>query len=269
MTTLYDMTLELAKILMKVRSSFATSDGAAGKTTLIDSARTEPDDYFFLSGVGGGTIWFTSGTNDGVSRAITNWSLSTKTFTFAALVSAKTVTNDTYMVAPLAFPRDQLMEAINQAYKSIGNVPAVDETKLTVADQVIYALPTGVYNVKKVAIAHSTTSPYGFVPHYMWKERNGYLHFREGSQPQTTDYPIRIEYAVPPSELTADSSTVSNYVHPDLLKWAAAVYACRTRRADARFVDLLQEAVMREEEMRARWPIPELLPDPQYAEWSL
>jgi len=74
MTTLASATLELARLVTDVITGVAT--GGSG-TTLLDTARTEVDDYLT-----NGTIWFLSGNNAGKSALISDWDLATKTFTF-------------------------------------------------------------------------------------------------------------------------------------------------------------------------------------------
>ena len=268
MTTLFDATLALARILMRVHQGDASANGAAGKTTLVDTTRVEPNDFYHLTGAGGGVIWFLSGTNDELSRAITNWVNATGTFTFAA-VTAQTVTGDDYAVCPIDWSRDELIEAINAARQTIGSVPAEDESLVTVADQMDYDLPSGVYNVLRVEEAQSTSSPYLYVPHSHWEEIGGKISFDEDTQPKTTDYKIRLTYSVAPTDLTTDAGTISDYVHIDLLKWVAAVHALRRRRGDPEFTGLLNEALKREEEMKILHPIPEMDRDPHLSGWMI
>ena len=270
MATLFDATLALARILMRVHGGVATANGAVGMTTLVDTARTEPDDFYHLAGAGGGVLWMLSGTaaNIGLSRAITDWDLATWTATFAAL-AAQTLIGDGYAISPIDWSRDELIEAINAARQTIGSVPAEDETLVTVADQMDYTLPADVYNVKRVEEAQSTAAPYLYVPHSHWEEIGGEISFDEDTQPQTTDYRIRLTYAVPPTDLDADADVISNYVHIDLLKWIAAIHALRRRRNDPKFTGLLNEALKREEEMKILHPILEMDRDPHLSGWII
>ena len=268
MTILFDATLALARILMRVHQGDASADGAAAKTTLLDTTRVEPDDFYHLDGAGGGVIWFLSGTNDELSRAITNWANATGTFTFAA-VSAKTEAGDDYAVSPIDWSRDELIEAINAARQTIGGVPAEDESLVTVADQMDYDLPSGIYNVKRVEEAMATSSPYLYVPHSHWEEIGGKISFDEETQPKTTDYKIRLTYQVPPTDLTTDTGAISNYVHIDMLKWIAALHALRRRRNDPRFTGLLNEALKREEGWKSLYPLPEMDRDPHLSGWMI
>ena len=77
MATLADATRALAEKVQYAAEGTATGGSA---TTLIDTARIEPDDQFT-----NGTIWLLSGNNIGKSAIISGWVLSTHTFTFATL----------------------------------------------------------------------------------------------------------------------------------------------------------------------------------------
>jgi hypothetical protein len=270
MTILFDATLALAKVLMPVKEGSASGAGAAGKTTLVDTTRQEPDDYFHKANVAAGTIWLTSGTNDETSRALTDYTQSTGTFTFAA-VTAQTAADETYSAAPIDFSRDELIGAINAARQTIGAVPQeyTNSSYVTVADQMIYDLPTGVYNVKRVEIAQATSSPYLWRIHNNWYEINNDIVFNEESQPGSSDYLIRLTYVVPPSDLTTDAGEISNYVHIDVLKWVAAVHALRQKRNDKKYTTLLNEALQREQQMLSLHPIPKMEQDWRFSRWSI
>jgi len=270
MATLFDATLALAKILMPVKEGSASGAGAAGKTSLVDTTRQEPDDYFHKTNVAAGTIWLTSGTNDGTSRALTDYTQSSGTFTFAA-VSTQTQAADTYAAAPIDFSRDELISAINAARQTIGAVPVeyTNATYVTVANQMIYDLPTDVYNVKRVEVAQATSSPYLYQIHNNWYEINNDIVFQEESQPGASGYLIRLTYVVPPTDLTTDAGTISNYTHIDLLKWIAAVHILRHKRNDAEYTTLLNEALQREDAMRALHPIPTMEKDFTHSRWAI
>ena len=100
MTTLFDATLALAKILTTVPEGTATGGGT---TTLVDSSRTEPVDHF-----NDGTIWFKSGNNIGLSTKVTDYAAN-GTFTHATL--GANVATDTYAAA-------QELELLRQGVKN-------------------------------------------------------------------------------------------------------------------------------------------------------
>ena len=100
-----------------------------------------------------------------------------------------------------------------------------DASFVTVANQEDYTLPSGIYNIREVEIAMQTNPPYYYQKHYHWIEIDGVIRFKTGYAPTTTGDLIRLTYIVPPAELDDDADTISDYVHPDRLKWTAAVDA--------------------------------------------
>ena len=89
-------------------SSSATGNGST--TTLLDTNYIGGDDEF-----NGGWLVFTSGSNDGLIRRVTDYVSSTGTFTFKPAATASTATNDTYEYWRAEFPPDRIHEFINQS----------------------------------------------------------------------------------------------------------------------------------------------------------
>ena len=220
MTTLFSATLDLAKILGSVMESTSTS---GTPTTLIDTAmpRTPPpnDAYNY------GTIWFKTGDLEGKTAVVTDWDLGTFKFTFADMTDA--APGERYAFLDRDYPRDVLRQAVNTALQTIGRVLDVytNATFVTVANQEDYTLPTDVYNVRQVELATSASAPYYYQKHYHWSEIDGVIRFKSGYAPTHAGDLIRLTYAIQPDELDDDADEISDYVHPDLLKWTAAVNA--------------------------------------------
>jgi hypothetical protein len=254
MASTYNVTYilkEMAKILMPVKSSVATAQGTT--TTLIDTTRTEADDFYHRDGVGGGTIWFDSGTagNVGLARAISDYVQSTGTFTWVTAVT-QTEVADGYTVSPVDFGLDILLNALNAAVQTLGEVPQqyTNAALVTVVDQMTYTLPADVYNVKRVEIANSTTSPYLWQIQKHWREIGGEIEFPDGAQSKVADYLIRLTYQSTPSILTQTSTLSKNY-HIDVLRWLGALEALREKRNDPMYTTLLNEALQREPAMKS------------------
>ena len=89
-------------------SGTVTSNGDA--TTLVDANYIGGDDEF-----NGGWLVFTSGTNDGLIRRVTDYTSSTGTFSFKPAATANTQANDTYEFWRSEYPPDRIHEFINQA----------------------------------------------------------------------------------------------------------------------------------------------------------
>jgi len=263
-------TLKLARLLPNCEVIEGTATGGS-TTTLVDTditvSRALPDDWF-----NGGPIWFRSGNNDGKTATITDWANSTGTFTFATQ-SGACAASDLYAATNNDYPYYVLAMAINDALVDrIPNVPAEysDATFITVSDQMDYNLPAGVYNVHKVEVATSTSTPYNYIPTYRWREIGGQISFDEGAQYSAAGYRIRLTYVVPPSETTADTDTINDLIHPDWLAWEAAVFCLRWKLGlkgsnDKFLATLLADAMANAERARRlhihRIPI---LPPPQH-----
>ncbi len=229
MTTLFQATLDLARLLGATTENSASAQGAVGKTTLIDTSipRNTPSDDFFNKGC----LWFidcTNATLEGTTAVITDWTNSSCTFTFAA-AAAQTNTGDVYAATTREWPRDVLRRAINLAAREIGIPDQEDVTLTTVAEQQEYDLPAGVFNVKKFEYATDTAAPYDYVEldRSHWYEIAGHLKLRPGYEFDDGGYKIRLTYNVVGGELDADTETIPDLIHPDLLAACAAVHAVR------------------------------------------
>jgi hypothetical protein len=260
MTTLYNATLELSKILQNTPESLATGGSL---TTLLDTARLEVADYFDK-----GTIWFMSGNNAGKSAVIDAWSGQTFTFSTQALACAAA---NRYAAASAEFPRWLLIQKINEAYRKLAEV-SENKTLTTVADQEEYTLPSGVYNVKRVDIATYTSTPYYWGRHMRWTERDGKLVFDHDHAPAESGYLIRLLYQIAPAELTGDTGTISDTINIDRLIWNAAVEALRWKLAMIgsdrpeemrRYQESLANAML----MTSHYPIENINKDPHLATW--
>ena len=98
----------IAANLDQAPASSATGNGST--STLVDANNIGGDDEF-----NGGWLVFTSGTNDGLIRRVTDYASSTGTFTFKPTATASTATNDTYEYWRSEYPPARIHEFINQA----------------------------------------------------------------------------------------------------------------------------------------------------------
>lgn len=274
MATLASATLDLARILGNVVENAATGGST---TTLIDTnfPRISPPDDTYNRG----TIWFISCTQtalNGTTAIITDWAQSTYTVTFATL--SKTITAaDTYALMDRDYPRDVLRRSVNQALATLGGLTDEYENAslVTVANQMAYTLPAGVYNVKRVDVANSTTSPYDYVTNYHWTEVDGKIIFDVGHEYSTAGYQIRLFYHVQPTEVTTDAGSISSYYHPDLVKWVAATFALQWKMGHNSLIDnvpiiqsRLAYATQMAELMKQRHPIRNMSRDPKLSMWA-
>jgi len=256
---LFDALYNLAFILQDFVRSTATS---GSQTTLYDTvARFEPDDYFT-----NGTLFLLSGNNADNAVVITDWDQAASKFTFANL-GTLCATGDIYAAIPKDFPKGLMVECINQALKGI-DLPKTDATLTTVTNQEEYTLPDGVYNVKRVEIAHSLVEPYQYSRHVNWEEREGLLVFDTDYEPKVDDYLIRLSYNVKPDAVNDDDDTIDDLILSDYLTWKAAVHALRWRmiRNPEEVGARINEA-MAQEARYARLMPTKFVKDPKFSRW--
>lgn len=223
MTTTAELLLRTAELLRGLRYGTATGGST---TTLVDTAMLEPDDFF-----NNGTIWFLSGNNIGKSAVVSDYSLTSHTFTFATQTAACAAA-DRYAVLDANYPREALVAALNTALIALGPFDYVDDTLDVVANQEEYTLPAGYNNVKRVQVAAGATAPFQWgTPLRHWKELNGKLHIDYSSVTRlpTAGTPIRIIAEKQHARVWADADTITDAVRMDRLALEAAYFAAMTR----------------------------------------
>src|SRR5690349_18049341 len=223
-TTFADLTRLTSRLVNRHASGAATAS-SGNQTQLIDTTGLAgyPDDHF-----NGGTLWILSGANAGKSRAITDFADSSDTLTCASM-GANIASGAQWEACDNKFVTFQdLRQAVNLAIVESGKVLAdPDETLETVADQWIYDLPTGVYDVEKVEvvtnIGEATEEKY-ISTH--WEERQGQLLFDQGYQPDG-DKTLRIYYRTFAAQLSGDTDELDEAIDDEAIIYMAARHAMR------------------------------------------
>jgi hypothetical protein len=222
MTTLADLTRQVARLVARMASGAATSLGTT--TTLIDTVGLAgyPDDNF-----NGGTLWLTSGANAGRSRAITDFADGTDTLTCAAFPSA-IASGVTWEATDSSFVTyADLRQAVNLALREIGKIIDIDETLTSVTDQLIYDLPAGVSNLSAVEIVEDIgDADEKREINNHWDEREGQLIFEHYREP-VVDRTIRLIRRTFHTEMSVDTDALSEQVDEEYLVYLAARQALR------------------------------------------
>lgn len=258
-----DVLLTVAKECLVVREGTASASSSV-KTQLTDAA------YDLKDMMAGGTIWFLSGSNLGLTRKIKGIKPG-GIFTFDQ-VTANPSSGDSYAVAEGDIPRHALISAVNEALRRIGWV-VEDTTLATVACQYSYDLPTdplAVTDLTEVWIGKSATEPIAYYENRHWDEQEGELIFDPGFEPQLTGMPIKLRYKAafsPFSDLDAIPLTVND----DKLHWQAVLNAAKYGKKmhgkdkDHDWTEKQQEAEARIQ--RAGSQEPPLQRKPKLANW--
>lgn len=252
MTTLFDAMLETARCLQSLRSGTATGGST---TTLINTAMSEPDDWF------NGGVLFLPGTK--VTTTPTDWVSSTNTLTFPALATAITA-GTAYSLCGSRWSREMLVQAVNTALTEMG-IPTTTSVITSVQDQSEYTL-TNIENIKRVEIAQNDAEPYDYAPHFSWREVDGELVFLS-KLPGESGKNIRLWHNNGFSNVTADAALMPDGVHILRIAWNAAYYALLSRSAlsensETVTKNMLDLVEMKRAEANNRYGITKLQRDP-------
>jgi hypothetical protein len=266
MTVLAEVLLKTAFALKSLRNSLATGGSA---TTLVDSLLSEPDEFF-----NNGTLFFISGALANKTAVVTDWDEATFTFTFPTFAPpVNVVAGIRYAVAESRYPREVMVQAINQALSELGPILYRDQTLLTVLDQAEYTLPAGVSDVKRVQFSTNTADPYLWQsPYHYWREFDGKLIFNENYLPILAGRPIRIYYTKAHTAMYADADVLNPTVHPDRVAWTAAWLAALNRTGLAENSEPHSKDVAaianQMRLMQSRHPIETIYKDVRHADWA-
>lgn len=239
MTTLFGLTLRLARKVTTVRQSTATAGDA---TSLTDSA---------MSGLGewvDGTVWILSGDHAGKSRSIL--SNPKDKVTFATLGSALAGA-ERYAIADKHAPLDILKSAVTMALDYFRTES--EDTSLTQDSAVeVYTIPAAVLATEgydyltQVELATLATDPYNWtLPHRYWMEQGTALRFPYEVRPLFNDCPMRLKYAHIP-QLVDDDDVIPLDVNYNALYWRSLVELLTMmgdlRPREGRYENLMNEA---------------------------
>ena len=124
---------------------------------------------------------------------------------------------------PLVTYQD-LRQAANLAMRETGMLEYKDETVSAVENDLIYTLPTGVFNVSRIEVATDIgTVDEAYQLNTHWDERDGKIYFDKYFQPATDDSQIiRYLYEKYPPDLTADADTISTQINEEHLVYLGA-----------------------------------------------
>lgn len=211
MTTLFDLTLQLAKQVTEVIEGTATAGSA---TSLTDAATLTYQDGYFLRGA----LWIKSGTHQGKTVSVT--ASTPGALTFATLTTS--VGTCRYAVIPEnPFPYRQLVTAINNAFDDARAWILKSDTSLAGdGDTTEFTLPAGVYNVAKVE-CYDPAYPYTKFLSTHWQEQNGKLVF-DNAFPPVDDWTIKVWYQARHDDLNTYTDALNNSLSVEWVKWKAA-----------------------------------------------
>ena len=221
--TLFDLLVDVYDELGKLNVGQATGGSV---TTIVDTALSKDvENNAWQNGA-----YFIISTTDGLTPQslmglITASGASAQSFTFATIATA-VASGDRYGYTSPEYPLYQVIQACNRGLRSLGTTTDVDISLTVASQQTEYALPVALKRnrLRQVWVATNTDSN-----HQEWHEIRGYRVEPDG--PGSTgllilpnyDYPtytLKLIYDVAHDNLRDSTDIVSEYVDPELAKWA-------------------------------------------------
>lgn len=231
--TLFDLTYQTAKLLEEVRHGLAT--GGTTSTLIDTNGLKQVDDYW--GGLQGnmGTVWMLydagalGAAPQGEFSRVTDFVNSTQAATLSPALTAAPASNDQYGIAGPRYPLYDLIAAVNEAVRLLGNIGFDDATTLdTVANQTEYTLPFVEGELKQVYYQGKTgdSDDFQWLPVPKWEVRYGItgsartlilpLGFPSGRD-------IRLVYGGPHPRLNLASDKLSESIPEQLIATRAAL----------------------------------------------
>jgi len=228
--TLSELLESAYRALGRTRTFTATGGSA---TTIICTTLAEKlaedevvDNAFFISSTTDGL------TPQGKYGLVTSYVEDTTTFTIPT-VTDLVGAGDIITLTDAQFPLQEMVSLANQALSYLGDIVLIDTSLTTASGQTEYAIPVAVKRDKPVRVEIQT---YADSNDNRWKEYNpsqyeivpaaggstGLLIFRD--QPDA-GFTIKIWYHGVHPTLTAYSSVISEYIHPQLAKASLVLQA--------------------------------------------
>lgn len=233
-------------------------------TTVIDTGRTEADDYW-----NGGTAWIISAgaaAPEWEFSEISNWDLASTTATLKETLTADVAAGDRYAFCKKRYPLHVLTQVVNNALTEMGLIPYEDTSLTTATSQTEYTLAAGIdgRELRKVFIQTIDDD----ADDNQWKELfNWSVKFGDtGSQDVLVfrrqppeGYTLRLIYMKQHDELYAYSDQLNEHVNVQRVVFAAALDAIKWYRDKTRLDDFdkkIAELEAKKAKAEKMYPIP-------------
>ena len=233
MTTLFDAMLALARNAGPCIEGVATSGSSTNVTdsnlSKIPEASTDgvfnQGTVFIITDAGGA-----GAAPEGETARVTAYVGGTGSLTLVSGdLSAAAAAGDVYGVTVVR--RDLMIQAINNALRDAGRLPAENTSLTTAAATREYTIPAAAkHDLRQVWIATRKSRPYDFVEYRYWRQiRNKSTYDLEFLDQPPSGYTIRLVYGAFHSRVTADSDTIQDIIPLDWLTWRSSYHLYRWR----------------------------------------
>lgn len=265
--TLYDALADLARTLGDYQDSAVT--GWTSPNRLLDTALTQPADYWT-----NGTVLVNAFTTTGPpvvdvpDTAYVAADYAIGDITLSPNPSWALRAGLPYLVVSPKFPLWRMKGAINQALRAMGRIHLVTTFTATAGQQEYDESDSAAIaeKIMRLEVANASADPYDWTVHQRWEQQpmgtlalGNKLIFTEGSEPPNA-YLIKLHYLALHPELSLVLDEIADSVHPEVLRWSAAVECWRWRReltmndepmSEERLAEALQHRALAE----VRYPI--------------
>ncbi len=231
---LFKATLDLAKTTTRVRYGKST-ELIHDNVTIKDENRNAPIDYFT-----GGAMWLL---DMEATSLIKEWNKNSHLFILERDNGTPYPVGTKYAVSPYDWTLDEIKSAINSALANIGSHIEIDDSIVTQTDVLDYEIPEGVQDIRK--ITYLDTELDVEVRVYNYYITGNTIHFSELNRPLTDSVTLRLYYVKQHPEVVNDNDEIYSEVHPDLLRWSAAVELFRTKISQPEYVNPLNIAIQK------------------------
>lgn len=234
--TQFQLTHLLQRLFRRLKTAKVSRATGGSTTTIVDTSLVETlgdaneDDYLnnwtaIITRDAGGL----GAAPEGEFARITDYD-DAGTLTFATITAA-VVSGDSYMYASPEFPLYDMIEVINDALVSLGNIEAVDISLTTAADQTEYALPVALkgnqlLNIEIQGIlTNANDNRYVPVPNWEIKSAapgsTGLLVLPQLQDSRT----LKITYLGLHPRVNTYADYISEFIHPELAVAVCAAHA--------------------------------------------
>lgn len=221
--TLFDLLIDVYDELGKLNVGQATGGSA---TTIVDTyldKEVENDTWK------GGSYFIISTTDalspQGLMGLISDSNASGQSFTFATIAAAVEA-GDRYGYTSQEYPLYQVIQACNRGLRSLGSVATVDTSLTVVADQTEYAIPVALKRRPPLQVLIPTETD---ADNQKYEDVRGWDILPAGPNATGTlilpnddlvGKTISLVYLAAHTALRDSTDVVSEYIEPELAKWA-------------------------------------------------
>ena len=219
MATLFDATLDLARCARGVRRHKISAISNNGHTMTSPTMEMKSGEYV------GGSLWVMTGDNAGKFSVISRASNQSLTIADSDISVA---VGDVVMICPwIDFDLQDLIEAINSVLYRYP-IQAVDKSLIWNTDQLVYDIPDGVSDIRRIQIENSSGNGTFTISHVWTEDADGKIRFHSAKSQYMDGGEMQIVYRKWHGDIYEATDEIDPSVDPAYLRHMAFLYLWRT-----------------------------------------